>query len=263
MRHSFASRLIIVAAGVFFFTTCQKTDPVGQSKNTRRTADKPQEPVAISSSGVGGVLRGQVVFDDKPPAPAKLLVVKDAAVCGKIAHVDERLRVSKNGGVKNAVVYLSGVEGGKALKDLGSEFVLEQRVCAYQPHVLIAPVNTPIQILNNDGILHNIHTFSVKNPPMNLAQPAFKKKIEVSFQTPETIAVKCDVHGWMSAWIVAVDHPYYSVTDNEGRFVLTDIPPGTYTLHCWQEMLGEQTAQVTIAAGETVQTFRYASKPAK
>ncbi len=261
MCRYFACKLVIVAAGMFFFITCQKPEPVEQPKDTRTTADQPREPVAVSPSGVGGVLRGQVVFEGQPPAPAKLLVVKDAAICGKIDHVDERLRVGKNGGIKNAVVYLADAPGGKSLAELGSEFILDQRVCAYQPHVLIAPVNAPIQILNNDGILHNIHTFSAKNPPLNLAQPAFKKKMEIAFGIPEAIPVKCDVHGWMGAWIFVVDHPYYAATDDEGRFVLTDIPPGTYTVHCWQEILGEQTAEVTIGAGETMHGFSYSSKP--
>jgi plastocyanin len=222
--------------------------------------DKLQKLADIAPAGDGGVLRGRVVFDGQPPAPQKLLVVKDATVCGKREHLDERLTVSKNGGIKNAVVYLSGVTGVKAMSALGGEFVLDQQACAYQPHVLLAPVNTPIQILNSDGILHNIHSFSAKNPPMNVAQPAFKKRMEISFSTPEAIAVKCDVHGWMGAWIFVVDHPYYALTDDEGNFTLTGIPPGTYTVYCWQEMLGEQSARVIVGAGETVQKFSYSSK---
>lgn len=266
MFRIYSTGLVIAVAGLFFLTTCRKTDSVEQSKDVATATKQPQEPAAVVPSGSSGVLRGQVVFDGKPPVPQKLLVVKDAAVCGKIDHVDERLIVSGNGGIKNAVVYFSRVTGGlpaqagKTVSALGGEFVLDQRVCAYQPHVLIAPVNTPIQILNNDGVLHNIHSFSTKNPPINVAQPAFKKKMEISFQTPEAFAVKCDVHGWMSAWIFVVDHPYYAITDDEGRFVLTDIPPGSYTVHCWQEMLGEQTAQVIIGAGETMQTFTYSFK---
>ena len=257
---SFASRLVIIAAGVFVLAACQKTDSVEQAKDPPPATIRPQTSEAAAPAGLGGILRGQVVFDGTPPTPQKLLIVKDAAICGKMDHVDERLTVGKNGGIKNAVVYLSGVTGGKTLGALGGEFVLDQRVCAYQPHVVIAPINTPIQILNSDGILHNIHSFSAKNPPMNLAQPAFKKQMDISFATPEAISVKCDVHGWMGAWIFVVDHPYYALTDDEGRFVITDIPPGTYTVHCWQEMLGEQTAQLNIDAGETVHTVKYSSK---
>ena len=257
MRHCIL-RLFLACIAIF---SCQKSETQKPEEKIPGATVEPQSTMAEAPSGSGGVLRGQVKYDGQPPAPQKLLVVKDAAVCGKINHVDERLTVSGNGGIKNAVVYLSTITGGKSLTELGSAFVLDQQVCAYQPHVLIAPVNTPIQILNSDGVLHNIHSFSAKNPPINLAQPAFKKKMEISFSTPEAIAVKCDVHGWMSAWIFVVGHPYYALTDDEGRFVLTDIPAGTYTVHCWQEILGEQTAQVTVGAGETVQTFRYASKP--
>jgi hypothetical protein len=195
---------------------CEKAETEKPPAAMPAAPAEPRPAQALAPAGTGGVLRGRVVFEGQPPAPAKLLVVKDAAICGKIEHVDERLTVGKNGGIKNAVVYLADAPGGKSLAELGSEFILDQRVCTYQPHVLIAPVKTPIQVLNNDGILHNLHTFSAKNPPLNLAQPAFKKKMAIAFDIPEAIPVKCDVHGWMGAWIFVVDHPYYSVTDTRG-----------------------------------------------
>lgn len=110
-----------------------------------------------------------------------------------------------------------------------------------------------MKILNNDGVFHNVHTFSTKNKPLNLPQPESRKKLAIAFSTAERIGVRCDVHGWMSAWIIAVDHPYYAVTDAEGRFTIIGVPPGTYTLNCWQELLGEQTAQVTVVEGAQVE----------
>jgi len=199
-----------------------------------------------------GRIYGRVVLEGNVPKLLKLLVVKDVDVCGKTDHYDERLKIGKRNGIQHAVVSLTDIKNGKPLQVLGTEFVLDQRDCSYQPHVLLVPVNTPVQILNNDGILHNIHTFSKKNRPVNLAHPKYKEKLEMVFKHPEKISVKCDVHGWMSAWIVVVGHPYYAITDADGRFSLDGIPAGTYTVTSWHELLGEQSAQVTVEAGASV-----------
>ena len=207
-------------------------------------------------------LSGRVVYQGEAPRPAKLLVIADVAVCGKTDHYDDRLQIGTNNGIKDAVVWLERVEGGKSLASMGSEFVLDQRGCTYLPHVLLAPVNTPVQILNNDAIFHNVHTYSSANTPVNLPHPHFKKKLEMVFTAAEKISVRCDVHGWMSGWIIAVDHPYYATTDAEGGFALSDIPPGHYTVHCWQELLGAQQARVKIAAGAQV-TLDFTYRPAE
>jgi len=186
------------------------------------------------------------------------MVVKDVAVCGKRHHLDERLIIGKRKGIKDAVVSLTGIQGGKSLATLGSNFVIGQKDCAYEPHMLLVPVHAQVQILNDDQVLHNIHTFSKVNPPMNLAQPKFKRKLEVSFSEPEKIPVRCDIHAWMNTWIVVVDHPYHALTDEEGNFMLEGVPPGTYTLTCWQELLGEQSREVTISEGSDLKVeFEY------
>jgi plastocyanin len=199
----------------------------------------------------GGTVSGAVTYAGTAPAPAKLQVTKDVAVCGKEGHVDESLVVGANKGIKDVVVSIKGVKQGKSMDALGASFVLDQKVCVYRPHVVLVPVNKPLKILNSDGILHNIHTYGKKNPAKNIAQPKFKKEITETFAQPEVIPVKCDVHGWMSAWIVVVDHPYYAVTDADGKFTIADVPAGTYTVEYWQEKLGTQTKQVTVAATGT------------
>jgi hypothetical protein len=87
--------------------------------------------------------------------------------------------------------------------------------------------------------------------------------MDVTFKHPEFIKARCDIHGWMSCWIIVVDHPYYTITDDDGNFSLNDVPPGTYTLTCWQEKLGEQTIQVTVGAGDKVSSgFTFTNKGA-
>jgi len=118
-----------------------------------------------------------------------------------------------------------------------------------------------VKINNDDGILHNIHTYSTKNPPVNMAQPKFKKTIEAKFDQPEVIKVTCDAHGWMQGWFISEDSPYYAKTDENGNYKLTDVPAGEYEVKVWQEKLGEKTTKVTVAAGaEAKADFELAGK---
>jgi len=225
--------------------------------------DTPAE--SYPSTTKSGTISGKITYLGEISKPQKLMVIKDVKVCAKMDHFDERLVVGEGNGIKDVVVWLENVEGGKSIDSLGGEFILDQKVCAYKPHILIVPVNTAVKILNNDKILHNIHTYGVKNKPVNLAQPRFKKTLRMTFKEPEKVQVRCDVHGWMSAWIIVVEHAYYTVTNEKGEYSLDGIPQGTYTLKFWQESLGERTSEVTIGEEKDIEldyTFEL-TKPAE
>lgn len=202
----------------------------------------------------GGSISGTVKFAGAAPAPKKLEVSKDKEVCGKSAKTDQSLVVS-NGNLVNAVVTITDIKTGKKM-DM-KKVKLTQKDCEYQPHVLAFPAGSVVEIENPDGILHNVHSYSKANPAFNVAQPKFKKTIEQKIEKPEAINLKCDVHGWMSGWLVATENPYFAVTDNSGSFKLTDVPPGTYTVQVWHETLGNEAAKtkpvtqkVTVKAKE-------------
>lgn len=207
----------------------------------------------------GGTIKGKVTYAGAVPAPKKIEITKDAEVCGRIEHHSQDLVVSASGkGLANVVVRLNGVEGGQSTDALGSSFVIDQNGCAFAPHVVVVPVGAKLQVKNSDGILHNLHTYSKANRPINKAQPAVLKTLNVSFRRPEIMSVSCDLHEWMHAYIVVAEHPYYAVSDASGGFALTDVPAGTHTLEYWHETLGKQTAEVTVTPGQTVEvTFEY------
>jgi plastocyanin len=208
----------------------------------------------------GGTIVGEVKFQGTAPPPKALEVTKDKEVCAASPKTEESLVVGAGGGLKNAVVSINGIAKGKPM-DASVKPVLDQKGCQYVPHVLLIPAGAPVDILNSDGILHNIHTYSKKNPPVNVAQPKFKKTIQQKFDQPEAFEVKCDAHGWMGGWFIITDNPYYAVTDDKGAFKLTDVPPGDYELKVWHEKLGEKTQKVTVAAkGEAKVTFELAQK---
>jgi plastocyanin len=207
----------------------------------------------------GGTISGVVKLQGSAPAPKPIEVTKDKEVCGQHELKTEDLVVSANGGIENAVVWISNITKGKAMS--ADSPVLDQKGCQYVPHVLLFPAGSTVKINNDDGILHNIHTYSTKNAPINMAQPKFKKTIEAKFDQPEVIKVTCDAHGWMSGWFISEDNPYYAKTDANGDFKLTDVPPGEYELKVWQEKLGEKTQKVTVTpGGDTKVNFELAAK---
>ena len=206
----------------------------------------------------GGSVSGTVKYKGTAPAPKKLDVSKDKEVCGKTPKVDQSLVVN-NGNLANAVVTITDIKTGKKMDP--KKVALGQKGCEYQPHVLAFPVGSTVEILNPDGILHNVHSYSKANSPFNMAQPKFKKTLDVKIDKPEAIEVKCDVHGWMHGWLVATESPYVAVTDNSGNFKLTDVPPGTYTVEVWHEKLGKNTQKVTVKAKEDAKvSFEVAGK---
>lgn len=213
-------------------------------------------PPAMPATGASGRIKGRVVFTGDAPSPRPVAMTKDPEVCGKTQHVTEDLVVASDGGLKNAYVSIGPVSGSKPFP--GGKPALDQRGCWFHPHVLVVPAGGEVDILNSDGILHNIHTNSKLNPPVNMAQPKFKKVLTVTFAKPEAIGVSCDVHNWMKAWIVVAENAYHALTGDDGGFEITDVPPGAYTLTAWHETQGTRAQPVTVppdGAAEATLTF--------
>src|SRR5271155_2296101 len=142
----------------------------------------------------GGTISGTVKYDGTAPAPKPVEVTKDKEVCGLHQHFVEDLIVDPSGGIANAVVIVKGAKGDMKPGDV----TFDQKGCDYVPHVLAFEAGSTVKIVNSDGILHNIHTYSDKNPSFNMAQPKFKKVITVGpdqLKEPEVIKVTCDAHG--------------------------------------------------------------------
>lgn len=205
----------------------------------------------------GGTISGTIKFAGTPPAPKTIKATKDPQQCG--AEIpDENLMVGPDKGIKNVVIRLTDIKKGKKWE---AKAVIDQRKCHFQPHVTVAQAGADVEILNSDGILHNIHTYSTLNPSINKAQPKFKPKMMEKFAKPEIIKINCDAHPWMQGWLVVSDHPYVVATDEKGSFKLTDVPAGTYKVEIWHETLGKQEKTVTVQAkGEAKLDAEFAPK---
>jgi plastocyanin len=207
------------------------------------------EAITVSD---GGTIVGEVKYAGDPPAPEKIDVTKDPNICGTEPKLSPALVVGANKGIKDVVASLPSIQKGKALGKPEKPPVLDQKNCEYHPYAQIIPVNTTLEIINSDDVLHNVKTKGGAKTSFNIAQPKFKRKLTVEFKNPEIVQVECNVHGWMNAIIVVEDNPYDALTDANGSFKITDVPPGKYTLKVWHSKLGEQTKEVTVGPKEEV-----------
>lgn len=197
----------------------------------------------------GGTITGTVKFDGDVPERKQLKVESDQETCGQHNILSESLVVSNDTkGVKNVIVSIEDIEKGKKLLP-SSNPVLDQKDCVFLPHVVAIPAGATIDILNSDKIMHNVHSYAIKNSPFNEGVSG-GGKLPKKFDFPEVVPVKCDVHKWMSGFIVVKGNPYFAVTDDNGNFKIDNVPAGAYKLQAWQETLGKQVKDVTVEAGK-------------
>jgi plastocyanin len=209
----------------------------------------------VAAAGAG-TLKGAVRFTGGPIQAKQLKVTVDHAVCGTSKEAEDI--VLSPGGIRNVVVSL--VTPPPNVKWTAAPPVqMDQKQCVFAPRVIVVPVGGTVEFLNSDRLLHNLHSASADNPVFNRTQPK-GRTIPIAFRKPEIIRIDCDLHPWMRAWVVVAEHPFYAVSDDQGEFVLQNVPPGNYTLQIWQESLGTLKKDVTVAEGVTEVTVEMRGK---
>jgi plastocyanin len=214
--------------------------------------------MAVGSASAG-TIKGSVRYVGAPMEKKKIPVTIDQYVCGKEKDSEE-LVLSSTNGIRNAVVSLQNLPAGTKAEANLPPAKMDQQQCTFVPRVVVVPVGGTVEFMNSDRLLHNVRNVGKENPPFNRAQP-HARNISIVFKKPEILRIDCDLHSWMRAWVVVAEHPFYSVTNDQGDFILANVPAGKYTLQVWQEVLGTATQEVAVAdQGITTLNFRMQKK---
>jgi plastocyanin len=203
-------------------------------------------------------IQGRVLLTGELPASKKVPITIDQYVCGT-EQMTADLVVSGAREVRNVVVWLENPPPGAPSAPPATTTPMDQKECVFVPRVVIVPAAGTVEFLNSDRLLHNLHSVSRDNPPFNRTQPK-GRTIPVTFVKPEIVRIDCDLHSWMRGWVVVAAHPFYALTDAQGRFRLDNVPPGPYTLRVWHERLGELSRPVTVTEGAPPLTIEMRSR---
>ena len=212
-------------------------------------AGEDQAAVAENNATVAGV----ATFDGPRPKrkPIQLsetgAILSDCQQLHKTVLLDENLMVSEKGEVANVFVYVKkGLE--KKIYPVPKEpAVLNQEKCMFRPRVQGVQVGQEFVMRNSDPLLHNVRSFSFRNRPFNIAQPARTPDRKKVFTRGEkAVKIQCDIHPWMTAYYFVMEHPYFAVTDEKGQFKIEGLPPGDYVLAAWHEEFREQKQTITV-----------------
>jgi plastocyanin len=206
-------------------------------------------PVSADAATVTGVVK---LAAAPPKMPALQMAADPYCQSQHTAPVlDEEVVTGPGGELANVFVYIKQVSGNYPAPS--TPVVIDQHGCQYRPHVLALQVGQPLQIKNSDATLHNIHALPSVNPQFNEGQPVQGMVSTKKFDKAEIAPfhIKCDVHGWMKAYMAVMPHPFYSISQGNGTFTIANLPPGQYTIVAWHEKYGQQEQQVTVGAKES------------
>ena len=216
--------------------------------------------ILLASMAQAATLTVKAPFEGQAPVVNKIKA--DADPKCKLMHPEgitpDQIVVNSNGTLKNVFVYIKEGLSGKTFEAPKQAVVFNQEGCQYHPKVFGIQVNQPLEIVNSDDTLHNVHALPTQSQSFNLGMPIKGMKLKKTFTKPEImVKIKCEVHPWMTAYAGVLDHPYFAVTGDDGAAAIKDLPPGDYVLEAWHEKYGAQTQKVTVTDKDQEVSFTF------
>ena len=189
-----------------------------------------------------GTIRGKV--DIQRPAPTS----ERRPTVAQLGAPAPRERTERN----RAVVYLVAAPRGAFEQTEPGRAVMDQRNERFVPHVLAITTGTTVEFPNSDRIFHNV--FSLSKPArFDLGRYPVGRSKSVRFDKPGIVRVFCDIHSHMNAFILVFSHPYFALTDEDGRYRIEDVPAGTYNVVAWHEGTTTPPRPVTVTERSRVE----------
>lgn len=207
--------------------------------------------------GTAGTLKGTIKYQGRKPTRKAIDMSGDPA-CVEAHHgkaYDESLVVNSNGTLANVFVYVKRGLEGKTFEVPAAPVTIDQRGCWFRPRIIGIQTGQPLSVTNSDPVTHNIHPLAQINREWNHSQGQGDAPLARKFIKPEVmIRVKCNIHSWMRAYIGVLDHPFFAVTGTDGAYEIKNLPPGDYVIEAWQENLGTQEQNISVAPSGKVET---------
>jgi hypothetical protein len=230
-----------------------------------------------------GTIKGRLIWgDDKIPEVKELVAkgqtdAKDAAVCATRAIMSRDLVVDpKTKGVAYAFAYLTKPKGDstaqvKALLAKTPQVVVDQKTCEFQPYALAFHKDQKLVLKSSDPVSHNVRFSGFKNTGVNTmvapnGQFAVTPNLDAESRPME---LHCDIHSWMTGWLLVLDHPFFTTTTTDGSFEIKDVPAESQNLILWQSNVGYANPKfgagmpVTVKAGEVTDVGEIKIDPAR
>jgi plastocyanin len=200
-----------------------------------RRGGLPSGATVVSVARAAGTIRGRVDLRPLPPDTEARPNVSDLGMPAAHGPTDRR----------RSVVYLDPAPRAAFDEREEPRARMDQQHEAFVPHILAIVAGTTVDFPNNDRTYHNVFSLS-KTKTFDLGRYAAGRSVWVRFDRPGIVRVFCDIHSHMSAFILVFAHRYFSVTDDEGRYVLPNVPPGSYNLVAWNESTPLDSRRVVV-----------------
>jgi len=248
MKTRLAATLLFSTA-ILLATGCKSKPAEATAPVTTAATTPAAEPGFQVDPATAGSISGTVKYSGAKPKPQLIDMSSDpACVSAHKGKAYAETLVTEHGGLGNAFVFIEKGLEGKHFNAPATSVTIDQSGCWFRPHVLGLMTGQTLDITNSDPVTHNIHPMAAVNHEWNHSQGPGDPPMHRKFEKPEImIPVKCNIHGWMHAYIGVVDNPYFTTTKDDGTFTLPNLPPGTYTITVWHETLGKQSTTITVA----------------
>jgi hypothetical protein len=218
--------------------------------------------VISAPAQTNGTISGKVTLTGTPAKPQAIDMSKEPD-CMKLnpkQRLTEDTFIGPGNTLKNVVVFISAGAHEK-MSPSETPVTLNQQNCHYTTRVLAFQVAQGVKVTNSDPLTHNIHPMPVTNREWNKVQLKGSPPIVSSFDKPEFIPVKCNIHHWMRAYFAVMGTSYFAVTGEDGSFTLPELAPGKYTVTAWHETYGTRNQEITVVGGHpTTVDFVYNAK---
>ncbi|MEM7244981.1 MAG: hypothetical protein AAF533_06525 [Acidobacteriota bacterium] len=249
--------VFVIGAAVFAPLATVASEPESDASAPPEAAAETEPPAAFTPSPPGRIT-GRVRQAGRAPRQKTVTNDVDVAACGRTLR-PQGIRRDRKGGLAEVVLELRTLDDTPPDAPWPADQPLttvEIDGCRLEPGVVVIPQGTSLDLRCDDGVLHELLTLPARNEVARLYWPRYKRRVQLPgrhFETPERMRVTCERHGWTSGTWVVREHRLVTVSDDAGRFVLEDVPPGPYLLRAWHSELEELVEEVVISSGEATE----------